>query len=96
MRNSGNTSSSVRFTALGKYIFTERGIAVRAFPSVALGKGFPECKAAFPECCRHSGDLEPPVVYIYGASFVQHVFLTPDGSSCSPFVYSERKVVFSF
>ena len=54
---------SARNLALGKAAFTGRGFDGGSLPSVALGKGFAECKAAFAECNRHSTKSPPPVVH---------------------------------
>ena len=62
-RHSAKPLPSARNLALGKAAFTGRGFDGGSLPSVALGKGFTECKAAFAECNRHSAKSPPPVVY---------------------------------
>ena len=66
--------------ALGKAAFTGRGFDGGSLPSVALGKGFAECKAAFAECNRHSAKSPPPVVdamlTVFGRLYEKSVYDT--------------------
>jgi hypothetical protein len=48
--------------ALGEELFPVSSIPGSSSPSVALREGFPECFWLFPECLRHSGKQEAPVV----------------------------------
>jgi len=48
--HSGNPLPSARHAAFGKEAFAVKEYADGSLPSVALGKGFAECKAFFAEC----------------------------------------------
>ena len=61
-RHSAKPLPSARNLALGKAGFTGSRFDGGSLPSVALGKGFAECKTAFAECNRHSAKSRPPVV----------------------------------
>ena len=69
-----------RNLALGKAAFTEREFDGGSLLSVALGKGFAECKAAFAECNRHSAKSPPPVVdamlTVFGRLYEKSVYDT--------------------
>ena len=64
-RHSAKPLPSARNLALGKAAFTGRGFDGGSLPSVALGKGFAVCKAAFAECNKHSAKSLPPVVHVW-------------------------------